>query len=131
MRARLRPIDGAVELLNGLQVPIAVASNGPLRQTRLSLEVTGLVRYFSANVCSAYDIDAWKPDPRLFLHAASVLGVDPSRCAVVEDGLSGIEAGVAAGMTVFALGREEPWPNERVRTVKCLDEVRRSLTGVA
>jgi HAD superfamily hydrolase (TIGR01509 family) len=131
VRARLRPIEGAVDLLNALQVPIAVASNGPLRQTRLSLEVTGLVRYFSANVFSAYDVDAWKPDPRLFLHTAGFLGVDPSRCAVVEDGLSGIEAGIAAGMTVFALGRDEQWPSGRVRLVKCLDDVRRSLTGAA
>src|SRR5215813_822939 len=41
VRARLRPIKGAVDLVNTLQVPIAVASNGPLQQTRLSLEVTG------------------------------------------------------------------------------------------
>src|SRR5262249_40554374 len=107
--------------------PVAVASNGPLEQTRVSLEVTGLLRYFSANVFSAYDVDAWKPDPRLFLHAATVLGVDPSRCAVVEDGLSGIEAGVAAGMTVFALGRDERWPSERVRIVQRLDDVRQLL----
>jgi HAD superfamily hydrolase (TIGR01509 family) len=129
VRARLRPIPGAVDLVKALQVPIAVASNGPLRQTRLSLEVAGLLRYFSANVFSAYDVDAWKPDPKLFLHTASVLGVDPSRCAVVEDGLSGIEAGIAAGMTVFALGRDNTWPGERVRIVQCLDDVRRQLTG--
>lgn len=41
VRTRLRPIDGASELLRGLRIPIAVASNGPLEQTRLSLEVTG------------------------------------------------------------------------------------------
>lgn len=127
VRARLRPLDGAVELLSALRVPVAVASNGPLEQTRFSLEVTGLLRYFSANVFSAYEIDAWKPDPKLFLHAANVLGVDPSRCAVIEDGFSGIEAGIAAGMTVFALGRDGPWPRHRVRRVKCLDDVRADL----
>jgi HAD superfamily hydrolase (TIGR01509 family) len=93
VRARLRPIEGAIDLLNALPLPVAVASNGPFEQTRLSLEVTGLLRYFSANVFSAYDIDAWKPDPRLFLHAASALGVAPSRCAVVDGWTSGNRGG--------------------------------------
>ena len=131
VRTRLRAIEGAADLLNALRVPVAVASNGPLQQTRLSLEITGLLHYFSANVFSAYELDAWKPDPKLFLHAASVLGIHPSRCAVVEDGLTGIEAGVAAGMTVFALGHKDLWQSERVRIVQCLDDVRRSLTGAA
>ena len=52
-------------------------------------------------VFSAYDVGAWKPDPRLFLHAADALGVAPGRCAVVEDSRPGIEAGVNAGMHTF------------------------------
>ncbi|MCY0962181.1 HAD-IA family hydrolase [Streptomyces sp. H27-H5] len=36
---------------------------------------------------------AGKPDPALFLDAAARIGVDPARCAVVEDALSGVEAG--------------------------------------
>lgn len=43
---------------------------------------------------------SWKPDPGLFLHVASALGVEPSRCAVVEDTAPGIDAGIAASMTV-------------------------------
>src|ERR1043165_1807653 len=50
VRARLRPIEGALDLLNALRIHVALASNGPYENPRLSLEVTGLLRYFSANV---------------------------------------------------------------------------------
>ena len=43
-----------------------------------------------------------KPHPDLFLHAAQRMGADPARCAVVEDSILGVQAGVAAGMRVFA-----------------------------
>lgn len=36
---------------------------------------------------------AGKPDPALFLEAAERIGVDPARCAAVEDALAGVEAG--------------------------------------
>jgi beta-phosphoglucomutase-like phosphatase (HAD superfamily) len=42
-----------------------------------------------------------KPAPDVYLHAARVMGVEPARCAVVEDTPTGVKAGVAAGMTVF------------------------------
>lgn len=42
-----------------------------------------------------------KPAPDVYLAAAAGLGVDPARCAVIEDTVSGTTAGVAAGATVF------------------------------
>ncbi|TAF73101.1 MAG: HAD family phosphatase, partial [Curvibacter sp.] len=42
-----------------------------------------------------------KPHPDVYLAAAAVLGADPKRCAVVEDTVTGVTAGVAAGATVF------------------------------
>jgi HAD superfamily hydrolase (TIGR01509 family) len=127
VRERLRPIDGALELGGGLRIPLAVASNGPLAQTLLSLEVTGLLGYFSPNVFSAYDLGRWKPDPELFLHAARTLGVEPSRCAVVEDAAPGIDAGIAAGMTVFTLCDEERGSCGRVLKIHDLAEIRQHL----
>ena len=52
---------------------------------------------------SAYDHNTFKPDPQLFLLAAAALGVAPKACAAIEDSLSGLRAGVAAGMQVFSL----------------------------
>lgn len=40
-----------------------------------------------------------KPDPAIYLLAASTLGVEPSRCVVVEDSAIGLAAAKAAGMT--------------------------------
>lgn len=101
--ANLRPIDGALDLVRSLTLPHCVASSGPREKIELSLSITGLLPYFEGRIFSAYEVGSWKPDPALFLHAARALGADARRCAVVEDSGHGIEAGLAAGMTVFAL----------------------------
>ena len=54
---------------------------------------------FSANV----HVTRGKPHPDLFLHAAAEMRADPARTLVIEDSLSGVAAGVAAGMTVVWL----------------------------
>lgn len=104
--AHLQPIDGALELVRSLRLPFGVASNGPRHKIELVLGLTGLLPWFEGRIFSAYDIGVWKPEPDLFLHAAAQLGFAPSDCAVVEDSASGIAAGVAAGMRVFALGEQ-------------------------
>ncbi len=104
-RARLRAIEGALELvqsLSSLPFPFCVASSGPMEKMALSLSLTGLLPFFEGRVFSSYDVGSWKPDPGLFLHAADALGLAPADCAVIEDSLPGMQAGLAAGMTVFA-----------------------------
>lgn len=101
-RSRLRPMEGAAETLAALTVPACVASSGPMEKIELSLGVTGLARFFARDrVFSAYDVGAWKPDPKLFLHAANALGAAPQHCAVIEDSLRGVQAGTNAGMPTF------------------------------
>jgi len=51
-----------------------------------------------------------KPAPDPFLHGAGRLGVPAEGCLVIEDSPSGVAAGVAAGMTVWSVNREEPVP---------------------
>jgi HAD superfamily hydrolase (TIGR01509 family) len=99
---RLQPVVGVEAVLQALQVPICVASNGPGDKMAISLRATGLLPYFDGRVFSAYEVGSWKPAPGLFLHAAEAMGVAPERCAVVEDSILGVEAGIAAGMQVFA-----------------------------
>jgi beta-phosphoglucomutase-like phosphatase (HAD superfamily) len=86
-----------------LHLPFALASNAPHHKIELCLRVTGLLPHFAGRIFSAYDVQRWKPDPALFLFAAERLGVPPQRCAVVEDSLPGVQAGLAAGMQVIAL----------------------------
>lgn len=103
-RRQLRPMEGARELLASLTVPLYVASSGPREKIELSLSVTGLAPLIRGRFVSSYDVGTWKPEPGIFLHAASVMGVAPHACGVVEDSEPGIIAGLAAGMRVFAYG---------------------------
>jgi HAD superfamily hydrolase (TIGR01509 family) len=97
----LKPITGIKGVLESLDLPICVASNGPVHMITLALQVTDLLPYFQGHIFSSYQVNQWKPEPHLFLHAASIMGVLPSECAVVEDSVLGVRAGVAAGMRVF------------------------------
>ena len=107
-RGRLQPIPGARELVEAVsrRVPVAVASSAATEKIVMSLSFTGLEPLFAGRIYSSYDIRSWKPEPGLFLHVARELGVVPERCAVIEDSLPGVTAGIAAGMYVFALETE-------------------------
>jgi beta-phosphoglucomutase-like phosphatase (HAD superfamily) len=59
---------------------------------------------FTANVCGR-TLAHGKPDPEIFLLAASVLGVAPSRCFVAEDAPAGIQAARAGGMQALGVAR--------------------------
>ncbi|MEZ6121826.1 MAG: HAD family hydrolase [Planctomycetaceae bacterium] len=103
LERQLTAIDGAHDLLDGMDLPFCVASNAPFSKIHVCLRTTGLDVHFSEDrIFSAYQIEVWKPAPDLFLKAARDMGVAPERCAVVEDSGFGIRAGLAAGMQVFA-----------------------------
>ena len=107
---RLKPIEGELELLRTLTLPYCVASSAPREKIELSLSLTGLLPYLQGRMYSSYDIEDWKPSPGLFIHSARSMGVHPHRCAVIEDSWPGIQAGLAAGMQVFALQRHDSDP---------------------
>lgn len=97
----LAPIPGVRDAIETIGGPRCVASSGPPGKLATALRVTDLARYFGDQVYSAYEIEAWKPEPDLFLYAARALDVDPAACAVIEDSDAGVEAGRRAGMQVF------------------------------
>lgn len=101
----LKPIDGIFEALLAIPDPICITSGGPMEKIFGNLKITGLLHAIGDRlrdrIFSSYDVNIWKPDPGLFLHAAKKLGAQPSHCAVVEDSEVGVRAGVAAGMTVY------------------------------
>lgn len=99
-RRELHPIPGIAELLDGLDLPVCVASSSQLERIRLSLEVTGLRETFEPHIFSASMVVNGKPAPDLFLHAAREMGTAPQNCLVIEDSPAGIEAAQRAGMAV-------------------------------
>jgi HAD superfamily hydrolase (TIGR01509 family) len=105
------PMPGALELVGALErqrVPMAVASGSPVFLMRTVLERIGLLRRLPVHV-SSEQVERGKPAPDLFLLAARLLGVPPAACVVLEDAIAGVEAALAAQMTVVAVpGSEIP-----------------------
>ncbi|MEI6866441.1 HAD family hydrolase [Flavicella sp.] len=97
----LQAIEGVKELISKLDVPFCVASNGPLNKMQLNLKIVGLDAVFADRMFSAYDINKFKPDPALFIHAAKKLGFKPEDCVVIEDSDVGVKAAVSGGFDVF------------------------------
>lgn len=99
----LKPVKGVVDFINTLTVPFAVASSGPRDKILLNLKLAGLSDKFQDAVFSCYDIQKWKPEPDIFLHAAKALGIAVSDCIVIEDSPTGVEAAVRGGFKAFGL----------------------------
>ena len=81
---------------------ISCASGADRFKVELMLRKLGLISYFEGRIFSGYETPRSKPFPDVYLAAAAALGANPARCAVVEDTVVGVTAGVAAGATVFA-----------------------------
>jgi HAD superfamily hydrolase (TIGR01509 family) len=104
MEQRLRQIPEIAKLLRTLQsarIPFAVATNANLSGTEWKLNKVGLRPFFGAHVYSKDMVKNPKPAPDVYLLAAAKLGKDPRHCFVVEDSVTGVRAGVAAGATVI------------------------------
>ncbi len=98
----LTPVPGVVAALDEITTPTCVASSGTHERMRFTLGVTGLYDRFDGRIFSVDEVAHGKPAPDIFLFAAMKMDVTPRRCAVIEDSASGVTAGLAAGMAVFA-----------------------------
>ncbi|MFG2330900.1 HAD family hydrolase [Streptomyces sp. NPDC048604] len=103
---RLEPLAGVADALDRLGVlpgvsGMCVASNSPLELIERRLAKAGLLHQFGGRLYSAYEVAAWKPDPKLFLAAAERSGAAVVDCLVIEDSPVGVAAGLDAGMRVL------------------------------
>jgi HAD superfamily hydrolase (TIGR01509 family) len=107
----VKPIAGAVQAVarahEHFQGRIACASGADRFKVELQLEKCELMPYFKGRIFSGHELPRSKPAPDVYLAAAAALGVAPRRCAVVEDTVTGVAAGVAAGATVFGYSPPE------------------------
>ncbi|MCW5220678.1 HAD family hydrolase [Verminephrobacter aporrectodeae] len=86
---------------------IACASGADRHKVEMQLAKVGLTPYFEGRVFSGHEMPATKPAPDVYLAAAAALQIAPARCAVVEDTVTGVTAGVAAGAMVFAYAPQD------------------------
>jgi len=82
--------------------PLAVASGSVHRIIDEVLAMQDLHRYFTCTA-SVEDVKHSKPAPDVYLLAAERLDVSPTNCCVIEDTVSGVQAGKTAGMTALAI----------------------------
>jgi HAD superfamily hydrolase (TIGR01509 family) len=97
----LQAIPGVTAILDSLTCKSCVASSGRPERLKHALSLVGLYDRFQPNIFSATEVRRGKPAPDLFLYAAESMQVDPHRTLVIEDSISGVTAGKAAGMTVW------------------------------
>jgi HAD superfamily hydrolase (TIGR01509 family) len=101
-RASLTP--GFLSLVDELEssgVPIGLATSSPNLCVDMVMARFGLRDRFAA-LASADDAGAGKPSPKVYLLAARRLGVEPGRCAAIEDSRLGVLSATGAGM--FCVG---------------------------
>ena len=96
----LKPIAGAKALVEQVNVPMCVVSNGTVKKMQHSLGLTGMLPYFATHLFSGYDINHWKPDPELMYHSAEQMQVPIENFILVDDS----SAGARAGLSCFQRG---------------------------
>jgi len=107
LQARLQVMPGAHEAVSTAfemtQGAIACASGADRFKVEMQLSHVNLMPHFEGRIFSGHEMARTKPAPDVYLAAAVHLECDPAHCLVIEDSTAGIEAGVAAGATVWAL----------------------------
>jgi beta-phosphoglucomutase len=100
-------LSGAKEYLLRLRKnDIRIALGSASKNTPLILERLNITFLFDA-IVDGNSVSIAKPDPEVFLKAASGLGLSPKYCIVFEDSLAGIEAAKTGGMLAVGIGKPE------------------------
>ena len=128
LKGSVKEMPGAGEAVQRILVSgykVCVASSSEMPRIKINLEETGLSKYFGSNVFSATQVANGKPNPDLFLFSAERMGIPPGECAVVEDNMNGFNAGLAAGMPVFAYMPNNALPPmiDRVTTFNAFNDL--------
>lgn len=90
---------GAREILELINLPMALCTSSARESGLRKLEMAGLSRHFH-HVITRDDVTAPKPHPEPYLLTAARLGVAPARCLVFEDSETGARSAREAGCVV-------------------------------
>lgn len=109
--ARVEPVRNApaavAAISDRFQGRIACCSGADRWKVEMQLAKCGLLPFFDGRIYSGHEMPRSKPAPDVYLAAMGPLGARAERCAVVEDTVTGVTAGVAAGATVFGYSPPE------------------------
>ena len=106
----IKPVNGLLAFLKILadkNVPMAIATSGIQPNIDFMFDNVPIKQYFKIIVNSSH-IKKGKPDPEIYIKAASRLNVAPKNCLVFEDAVVGINSAKAAGMKVIAIATTHP-----------------------
>jgi len=101
----IQPLAGLLPFLQNLErygIQRAIATSAPRDNVDFTLDKTG-IRPFFPIILDESHVEKGKPDPDIYLKTAAAVGLPPSQCIVLEDSLSGVESGLAAGCKVVAV----------------------------
>lgn len=101
----VKPVAGLISFLEDLhqhKIPKTISTSAPRSNVDFTLHHIPIGKYFEAILDEAF-VTRGKPDPEIYLKSAAALGFEAERCVVIEDSLSGVLAGKAAGCKVIGI----------------------------
>ncbi len=101
-----QPLPGLLTFLEELKkngVKTGIATSAPVENLDMMLEQVPYLKEVMESLLSEQDVSKHKPDPEVYLKSAQNLGIAPAQCVVFEDSVSGVKAGLAAGMKVVGV----------------------------
>lgn len=120
--------------LNRRGVACAIATSGRREVVEMKLEVLGLTNYFPT-IVTGDDVQEHKPHPAAYLETLRRLGLTPNDCIIIEDSLTGMQAGIASGCKVIGFvgfsSSNETLPNVVLTIQKWSDINYQVLAGLA
>lgn len=103
--AHIKPVEGLVAFLDMLMqnnIPRSIATSAPRANVDFVLNGTGIGKYFDI-ILDESMVTHGKPHPEVYIKSAKALTLPNAQCIVIEDSLSGIQAGKAAGSKVIGI----------------------------
>jgi beta-phosphoglucomutase len=101
----IQPVKGLINFLDQLvahNIPRCIATSAPRANVDFVLERTGTQTYFDI-ILDERMVTRGKPDPEIYHKSAQALGLPNAQCIVIEDSLSGVEAGKNSGSKVIGI----------------------------
>ncbi|MEX0681477.1 MAG: HAD family phosphatase [Balneolales bacterium] len=113
-------LTGFLDVLKANGIKTMVATSAPGENADFILDALNIRSYFDSVLDSSH-VDKGKPEPEVYLKAASALQLPPDRCFVIEDSIAGVEAGIRAGAKVIGVTSTHT-AREFEKCVKVIDD---------